>query len=405
MRLGQNFASTRRWRSLQGLVVLPLVLIVAITVVDVQTPESIHLGPLLVVAPAITVSFGSARLTGLIGALAVVAQVVIAVFHGGLATPNHVAQIIGLAVLSIMAVIVCLVRDRRTAELAQVRSVSEAAQRALLRPLPHRLGPLQISSLYLAAEKEARIGGDLYAVARTGDRTRVLIGDVRGKGLAAVGEAAALMGAFQEAAHQHTTLPALADGLDRSLCRYLTQFPATDSEVQEHFITALLLEIPDHDPVARVTPCGHPPPLLIRRGEVTSVPSSPAPPLGLCELEQGIRTSHTFAFEPGDTLLLYTDGLVEARDTGGTFYPLERRLTRWPRCAPDTLVERVRQDLLAHTGGALRDDAAVLALRRTAVPHTGHLHGEPVDTAGRHTAHRNPGSERRAAPALGRGDD
>lgn len=370
--------------------VLPLVLIVAITVVDVQTPESIHLGPLLVVAPAITVSFGSAWLTGVIGALAVAAQVVIAMLHGGLTTPNHVSQIIGLAALSIMAVIVCLTRERRTRELAQVRSVSEAAQRALLRPLPRRLGPLQISSAYLAAEKEARIGGDLYAVARTGDRTRVLIGDVRGKGLAAVGEAAALMGAFQEAAHHHTTLPALADALDRSLCRYLTQFPGADSEVQEHFITALVLEIPDHAPVARVTPCGHPPPLLISRGQVTSVPSSPAPPLGLCGLEQGIRTSHTFAFEPGDTLLLYTDGLVEARDNGGVFYPLERRLTRWPRCGPDALVEHVRQDLLAHAGGALLDDAAILALRRTAVAHTGHLGGELVGTGGRHMAGQNP---------------
>ncbi|MFE9361098.1 PP2C family protein-serine/threonine phosphatase [Streptomyces olivaceoviridis] len=365
-------------------------LIVAITIVDVQTPESIHLGPLLVVAPAITVSFGSAWLTGLIGALAVTAQAVIAVLYGGLTTPNHLSQIIGLAVLSIMAVVVCLTRDRRTAELAQVRSVSEAAQRALLRPLPRRIGPLEISSTYLAAEKEARIGGDLYAAARTGDRTRVLIGDVRGKGLAAVGEAAALMGAFQEAAHQHTTLPALADALDHSLCRYLTQFPGTDDEVQEHFITALLLEIPDHDLVARLTPCGHPPPLLISQGRVTTVPTAPAPPLGMCELEQGIRTSHTFAFQSGDTLLLYTDGLVEARDTGGAFYPLERRLARWPHCGPEMLIERVRQDLLAHTGGALRDDAAILALRRTAVAHTGHPDGELVGTGGRHTADQNP---------------
>ncbi|MGY1577302.1 PP2C family protein-serine/threonine phosphatase [Streptomyces sp. MN13] len=367
MRLGQNLVLTRsRRRSTPGLVVLPLVLIVAIAVMDVHTPESIHLGPLLVVAPAITVSFGTALLTGLIGALAVAAQVVIAVFHGGLTTPNHLSQIVGLAVLSILAVVVCLTRDRRTAELAQVRTVSEAAQRALLRPLPRRLGPLHISSTYLAAEKEANIGGDLYAVARTGDRTRVLIGDVRGKGLAAVGEAAALMGAFHEAAYRHATLPALASAMDHSLCRYLTQFPGTDDEVQEHFITALFLEIPDHDLVARLTHCGHPPPLLISRGRVTSVPSHPAPPLGMCGLEQDIRTSHTFSFEPGDTLLLYTDGLVEARDADGAFYPLERRLARWPRCSPDTLVEHVRRDLLTHTDGALGDDAAILAVRRTA---------------------------------------
>nr|WP_324605971.1 hypothetical protein [Streptomyces sp. NRRL S-813] len=111
-------------------------LIVAITVVDIHSPESVHLGPLLVVAPAITVSFGGAWLTGLVGALAVAAQVVIGVLHGGLYTANHISQIVGLTVLSVMAMIVCLARDRRSAELVQVRSVSETARRALLRPLP-----------------------------------------------------------------------------------------------------------------------------------------------------------------------------------------------------------------------------------------------------------------------------
>ncbi|MEU1465307.1 PP2C family protein-serine/threonine phosphatase [Streptomyces sp. NPDC005727] len=362
---------------------LPVGLIVAIAVVDIQTPESVHLGPLLVVAPAITVAIGGVWLTGLIGVLAVVAQVVIAVFHGGLTTPNHVCQIIGLAILSMLAVIVCMVRDRRRAELAQVRSVSEAAQRALLRPLPRWLGTLHLSCTYLAAAKEARIGGDLYAVAHTGNLTRVLIGDVRGKGLNAVGEAAALMGAFQEAAHQHATLPSLASALDRSACRYSAQFLGVDNEADEHFITALLLEIPDHGSVARLTHCGHPPPLLISRGEVTWVTSCPAPPLGMCGLTRDIRTSHTFPFEAGDTLLLYTDGLVEARDSSGAFYPLEERLALWVKCHPDTLIECLQRDLLSHTGGALRDDAAMLAIQRTALTHAGHLGGELVGSDGR----------------------
>ncbi|MER6975870.1 PP2C family protein-serine/threonine phosphatase [Streptomyces carpinensis] len=377
MHFGQPFAFARqRWHSTQWLVVLPLALIIAITIADVRTPASVHLGPLLVVAPAITVSFAGAWLTGLIGALAVAAQVVIAVLDGDLSTPNHIAQIIGLTVLSIMTVIICLARDRHKAELVQVRSVSETAQRALLRPLPRRLGPLHISSTYLAAAKEASIGGDLYAVTRIGNCTRVLIGDVRGKGLAAVGEAAALMGAFQEAAHQHVTLPALAGALDRSACRYLTQFPGADDEVQEHFITALLLEIPDDDFAARVTHCGHPPPLLISRGQVTSVLSPPAPPLGMWGLAQDIRTSHTFSFEAGDTLLLYTDGLVEARDTAGVFYPLQERLALWTKCSPEMLIERVERDLLAHAGGALQDDAAILAVRRMTAPHAERPSGE-----------------------------
>ncbi|MEU6012205.1 PP2C family protein-serine/threonine phosphatase [Streptomyces sp. NPDC047453] len=377
--LGQRLAHPRQlWQSSHALVAIPLVLIVAIILADLRSPESVHLGPLLVVAPAITASFGGYRLTGLIGALAVGAQVLLAVLQGGVDTTNHISQIIALTILSVFAVIVCLVRDRRTAELAQVRSVSEAAQRALLRPLPDRLGPLHIASSYLAAEKEACIGGDLYAVARTGDRTRVIVGDVRGKGLAAIGEAATLLGSFQEAAHHHPTLPALAEALDRSVCRYLTGFPQSDEEAQEHFITALLLEIPDHSPVSQVVHCGHPPPFLIRHDQVTPVTSPcPAPPLGMSGLGPETYDTHTFSFHAGDTLLLYTDGVVEARDSSKAFYPLQERVAEWTQNSPRTLVQCVEKDLLAHADGALSDDAAILAIQRTPVPHT-RLHATPL---------------------------
>ncbi|WP_234376925.1 PP2C family protein-serine/threonine phosphatase [Streptomyces sp. TP-A0356] len=353
---------------------IPVGLILVITLVDIHSPTYVHLGPLLVIAPAITASFGGARLTGLIGALAVGAQLAIAVLHGGLSTTNHIAQLVALTILSVFVMFVCLIRDRRTEELAQVRSVSEAAQRALLRPLPHRLGPLHIASTYLAAEKEACIGGDLYAVARIGSGTRVIIADVRGKGLGAIGEAATLLGAFQEAAHHHATLPALAQALDRSVCRYHTQIPESDEEAQEHFVTALMLEIPDHAPMAQVTHCGHPPPLLIRHGEVLKVANAhPAPPLGIGGLATDAYGSYAFTFQVGDTLLLYTDGIVEARDRDHTFYPLEERVALWTRCSPDTLVHRIQRDLLTYADGALGDDAAVVAIHRTHLPHAGHM--------------------------------
>ncbi|MER8084793.1 hypothetical protein ABTZ57_06465 [Streptomyces sp. NPDC094048] len=102
---------------------IPLVLIVAITLADVRTPQTVHLGPLLVVAPAITTSFAGYRLTALVGALAVGAQALIATVQGGF-DENHVAQLIGLAFLSVFAVFVRFLRDRRSDELAQVRSVA-----------------------------------------------------------------------------------------------------------------------------------------------------------------------------------------------------------------------------------------------------------------------------------------
>ncbi|MGW2727229.1 hypothetical protein [Streptomyces sp. NPDC001494] len=68
--------------------------------------------------------------------------------------------------LSALVVFVCYVRERHARELSRLRSVAEMAQRAFLRPPPRRIGPLRVAWLYLAAEDEAQIGGDLLAVAR-----------------------------------------------------------------------------------------------------------------------------------------------------------------------------------------------------------------------------------------------
>ncbi len=106
--------------------------------------------------------------------------------------------------LSALVVFITYVRERRARELSRVRSVAETAQRILLRPPPRRIGPLRVAWLYLAAEDEAQIGGDLLAIARADNPcTRVLIGDVRGHGLASIGEASVVMGAFREGAHRY----------------------------------------------------------------------------------------------------------------------------------------------------------------------------------------------------------
>ncbi|MEU8980252.1 PP2C family protein-serine/threonine phosphatase [Streptomyces sp. NPDC048309] len=354
----------------------PLALIVVITIVDINVPADVHLGPLLVVAPALTASFAGPWRTGLIGLLTVLAQAFIGLHFGVLFTERNVMiQVVALTVLSAMIVFFCVVRERRRAELAKVRSVSEAAQRALLRPLPQRIGSLQITSLYLAAEEEAEIGGDLCTATRTGSGTRMIIGDVRGKGLSAVGESAMLLGAFRETADRYTSLGALAAALDRSVCRYLSDFIEADGDIEEHFITALLLEIPDEDPAVRMTDCGHPPPLLLSRDRVATVTSPhPAPPLGMREMAAGDYTIDEFSFETGDTLLLYTDGVTEARDRNGTFYPLALRVARWTKSDPEALMHHLRRDLLAHCGGHLGDDAAIVAIQRTA-PQSGHRLG------------------------------
>src|SRR5213592_2386894 len=96
----------RSWRPghTPALAAIPLGLIIAVCVVDVLSPEHIHLGPLLVAAPAITVAFAGARMTALMGALAVTAQVLIGILRGVLPTANIQAQIAALIVVSFVCV-------------------------------------------------------------------------------------------------------------------------------------------------------------------------------------------------------------------------------------------------------------------------------------------------------------
>ncbi|MFI8849414.1 PP2C family protein-serine/threonine phosphatase [Streptomyces sp. 891-h] len=349
---------------------LPLGLIAVVTVVDILAPPHVHLGPLLVAAPAVTAAIGGPRLVALVGAVATAAQLAIGVTRRGWLTVNHQMQILALVVVTAVIAVFVTLRERQQREMTQVRSVSEAVQRVLLRPLPPSLGPLRVASAYLAAEAEAQVGGDLFAAARTGGQTRVIIGDVRGKGLSSVSDAALLLGAFREAAHQHADLSPLTRYLERSVSRDLVELAEADRTSEEDFITAAVVEIPDDRAVVRLVNCGHPPPLLVRGRSVTPLHTDqPATPLGLGELAASDYRTDTFPLGDNDLLLLYTDGVIEARDAAGDFYPLAERLTAWAGDDAETLVRRLKHDLLAYSGGSLGDDAAIVALQRTPRQH------------------------------------
>ena len=275
---------------------------------------------------------------------------------------------------------------RQERRIADVTSVAEAAQRALLRPPPPRLGPLGFDVEYIAAAAEAKVGGDLYeAVATREHGIRVIIGDVRGKGLGAIELAADVLGMFREVAHDACTLGDLAARLDAGLGRDLGR--------HEEFVTALLVEIDQETGRSSIFNCGHPPPLLIpavgddaaATGRVTllEVPI-PAPPLGLLALGDCSDAQLSLTLQPNDQVLLYTDGVTEARDARRAFYPLPERVTALAaKAAGQTagkgvlkptpigsarqgLLDLVRADLLKHVGSPLDDDAALLLVRAPA---------------------------------------
>jgi serine phosphatase RsbU (regulator of sigma subunit) len=254
--------------------------------------------------------------------------------------------------------------------LADVTTVAEATQRALLRPMPDRVGPLELDVLYLAAAAGARVGGDLYEVADTRHGIRLIVGDVRGKGLDAVEIAADVLGMFREVAHEVYTLAEMARRIDAGLARR----PGS----HEDFVTAVFAEIDPSSGEMTIYNCGHPPPIVLsarRQGTgahgaaVLEVPS-PAPPLRLMTMGDWSGASRTLTFRPGEMLLLYTDGVTEARDPQGRLYPLAERIGRIPGRRRlgrrSALLERLHEDLLRHAAAPLDDDAAMVLIQAPA---------------------------------------
>ena len=347
----------------------PLALIIAIPIVDYFLPPDIHLAHLLAVASAFTAAIAGARFTAVISGLAVLALIVAGAERGTLLTENFLVEMGSLVTISALLVAFCMFRARRIRELVRVRRVSNATQRVVLRPLPEHTGPLSIASVYRAFDADSKIGGDLYAVTRTSGSTRLVIGDVRGKGLASISSTAAMLGAFRALAYRQLPLPELIAHLEGAVSWDSAENAGSEVDVGESFITAVVADIPDDEPVVHLISCGHPPPLLLRDTGVTALTvPEPAPPLGLGWISASSCVPVTFPFTQGDRMLLYTDGVTETRDREGAFYPLAERVTAWTGEAPADLARKITDDLAAYAATPLDDDMALVVIQREEPP-------------------------------------
>ncbi|MQY38974.1 hypothetical protein SRB17_69890 [Streptomyces sp. RB17] len=268
------------------------------------------------------------------------------------------------------------VRHALLRELRQVRRVARAAQSVVLRPLPPRLDGLHVAAAQLSADRGASVGGDLYEAIATEHGVRVVMGDVRGHGLAALGTVAAVLGSFREAAHDEPQLGGVLRRLDRALARHLrerarAEHPAHGSQdpdhpVAEEFVTVLLLEI-DETGAVHALNCGHPWPYLLSGTGVEPLTRvDPLPPLGPFPLPAELEVQACGQLVPGDSLVLFTDGVEDARDGQGRFFSLRRALSDVVgECpvSPQAVLRTLFTALLHHTGGRPTDDIAVLVLR------------------------------------------
>ncbi|MER6076149.1 PP2C family protein-serine/threonine phosphatase [Streptomyces sp. NPDC001817] len=348
--------------------------------IELSPAHALVTGPLLAAMPALaSLTMGSKGILSAAAAAFTVTVITATLHHswGGQVYSN----LISLLVVSAASVTMSsAVRTRRQSELNQVRRVAEAAQRVLLRPVPPRLGPVQMASKYLAAETGAQIGGDLYEAVHTRYGVRMIVGDVRGKGLPAVRLAAAVLGAFREAAHYDEDLAEVVNHCAAALERERTALTAVDQaekdNLTEDFVTALVAQVSDAL-VVEVVNRGHPPPLVLRQGKVRALlPACPLPPLGLEDFITGPpATAQSYPFAPGERLLLHTDGVIEARSPDGDFFPLPKATESVDPCTPAEFLEQLHQELIRHTHGYLADDAAMLLVERLNEGGESRLHG------------------------------
>jgi serine phosphatase RsbU (regulator of sigma subunit) len=351
---------------------LPFLVMAMVGAVDILTGPGTGFLPLLSLGPALAAVSHRPERTALVGGLALVMCLLLAQYDALLDSGRAFTALATISGVTAAGVVASIARHRRERELADVRAVAEVAQRVLLRPVPDEVSPIEVAVRYISASASARIGGDLYEVIAANDGLRLIVGDVQGKGLAAVQTAAVVLGAFREAAYEAGDLAEIAAKIERSLDRQ-----ARDEE----FVTAVLAQITAGGSEIQIVNCGHPPPLLVNGAKPARFiqPANASLPLGLTHLAAAGRDLSTLALGPGDQILFYTDGISEARDRSGVFYSLERCGGLFNGQDADGALDRLRDDVIRHVGHALHDDAAMLLIcllpagPRDAVPPAGSL--------------------------------
>jgi hypothetical protein len=312
----------------------------------------------LAIAPFVAAAFAPWRWVVGVGALATAtAGLIVCIDSGGIDAggETRIGPVIGMVLATLGSVAVSVIRQTQNERYAELVKLARVAQEAVLSPLGPRVGQLAVAGRYVSASAAADIGGDLYEALDTPFGVRMIIGDVTGKGIDAVRTASLVLGAYRHVAYERSDLRDIVADLDRAVAR---------AAGDEEFVTAALVE--ERGGTLTVVNCGHPAPLLLRHGRVIPLdPPATAPPLGLSPKV----IPRVERLEPGDRLLLFTDGLGEARRAGrtsGDFFPIQERA--WALLGHGTVVHglaSLESALVEWVRGQFDDDIALLLLEYT----------------------------------------
>jgi PAS domain S-box-containing protein len=236
---------------------------------------------------------------------------------------------------------------------AEQHRVATALQRDLLpRALP-QWDALRLATLYRPAPSAADVGGDFFDLFEYGGEHMLVVGDVSGKGVEAAATTALVRHAVRGAARAGQSTGERIDTVNRAL---LEEAPG------EQFCTLAWVAIargPD-GPVARLASAGHPPPIVLRAGGGVEVAPCRGTLLGF--YEQIRTTTSERRLEPGDAIVLYTDGITEARRSDGSLFGTEglcAALAPAAGCPADTVLEAV-EAALERERATPRDDVAMV---------------------------------------------
>lgn len=243
------------------------------------------------------------------------------------------------------------------------KQIAETLQRSLLRNIPnHQFLGLEVEPLYEAAWDEADVGGDFYdAFALSETQVALVIGDVAGKGLAAAARTAEVKYALRAFVQEH---PSPARTLAR-LNDFLCGFHDYGAEDSPRFVVIILALVDTQTGEVTCSLAGAEPPFVLRRGGSADIQPGTGLPLGI-EAAAEYETL-SWRMEPGDTLILATDGLTEVRR--GNAYLDYTGLVRLAcgvgnagplRAMGEALVQQVKD----FSRLPLQDDACLLLARR-----------------------------------------
>ena len=348
---------------------VPLGALTLVAAADVFIGRDQVLISLVVITPMIAAVLLGRRATVGYGVLAVVAAALLGIYDEQYTAQTIVAQtarIIGVGLGGVAAAAACTIRLRRedqvvrmAAQAARDRAaldLAETLQRSLLTD-PPQLARVSTAARYRPATLGAHIGGDWYdAFAVPDGTTMVVIGDVTGHDARAAATMAQARGLLRGLAQSVVGSPAaVLTALDRALLDLGVGALVT--------ITVATLDErgPDGSVLLRWSNAGHPPPALLAADGTATLLERPVDRLLGIDEDEAERTDHELRLAPGDTLVLYTDGLVERRDTplDAGLAALLDRLRRSAGRSPDAVCD----DLVAGLGDRHDDDVAILALR------------------------------------------